>query len=96
MRKDNIREKQKLRRGVSTSVRTAMIGAIASFEENFGYLWGHDKDGELTPEEKKMDELWQKTRTEILDKGNKCLEIAVNHVNTCNIQGYRGFYDKLK
>lgn len=80
MHKNRVKDKQRLRRGVNISIKTAMVGAIASFEEKFGDLWGHGKE-ELTEEEKEWLELWQETRTEIFDKGNRCMQIANNHLN---------------
>jgi transcription termination factor Rho len=49
-------------------VETTMIGALASVEQNFGFLW--NAGGEMTPEQEKMYDLYQKIRSEILDKGN--------------------------
>jgi hypothetical protein len=77
-----MQDKNKLRRGVSISIRTAMVGAIAAFEEEFGELWGQNKQhNERTPEEKAMFQKWQGVRTEIFDKGNRCLNIAIGHLN---------------
>jgi len=45
-----------------------MIGALSSIEKHFGFLW--ISDGELTPEQKVMHEIYQKVREEVLDKGN--------------------------
>jgi hypothetical protein len=51
-------------------IQTTMIGALARIEESFGYLWGHDKDGELTNQEEKFADLWDFTRNQILNYGN--------------------------
>lgn len=58
--------------------QTTMIGALFKFEQNFGYLWGQDKDDEkLTQNEEKFRSKWEDTRNEILNNGNnqlrKCL-----------------------
>lgn len=81
MHKNKVRDKQQLRRGVNISIKTAMVGAIASFEEKFGELWGHNKEGPLTEDEQEWLELWQDVRTEIFDKGNRCIQIANNHLD---------------
>ena len=45
-----------------------MIGALSSIEENLGFLW--NSNGNLTEEQEKIYNLYQKIRSEILDKGN--------------------------
>lgn len=95
MQRNKIRDKQKLRRGVNISIRTAMVGAIAAFEENFGYLWGHGKE-KLTEGELEWLEIWQQTRTQIFDKGNKCLQAANNQLNHFNVQEQRFYQDFRK
>jgi hypothetical protein len=52
-------------------IQTTMIGALARMEQNFGFLWGHDKEGELTAEEEKFADIWDFARNEILNHGNK-------------------------
>ena len=42
------RSKRRLSKIVSTKLKTAFVGAIASAEDVFGFLCGH---GEVTPEE---------------------------------------------
>ena len=45
-----------------------MIGALSTIEEHFGFLW---ENSESSEEDKKiMRDLYQKIRSEILDKGN--------------------------
>lgn len=46
-------------------IQTTMIGSLSSIEEHFGFLWEGD-----TEEHKKMSELFQTIRSEVLDKGN--------------------------
>jgi hypothetical protein len=66
---------------ISTKIRTAFIGSIAHFEDSFGFLWGHGRDlGSLTDEEKQMRELWDQTRTSILNSGNNQLRAAQNEI----------------
>lgn len=49
-------------------VETTMIGALSSIEENLGFLWNSNTG--LTEEQEKIYNLYQKIRSEILDKGN--------------------------
>jgi transcription termination factor Rho len=49
-------------------VETTMIGALSSIEENLGFLWNSNSN--LTEEQEKIYNLYQKIRSEILDKGN--------------------------
>tara|TARA_B100000131_G_scaffold313101_1_gene348050 strand:+ start:915 stop:1274 length:360 start_codon:yes stop_codon:yes gene_type:complete len=61
--------KERLTKIVKKKIQTTMIGALSSIEENFGFLWTNE-DGELTNDQKIMKDLYQKVRSEILDKGN--------------------------
>jgi len=60
--------KDRLSKILRKKVETTMIGALSSLEKHFGFLW--TSDGDLTPEQKTMHELYQKVREEVLDKGN--------------------------
>jgi hypothetical protein len=67
--------------------QTTMIGAIYEFEENFGYLWGHEKDDEdLTKQEENFRLKWENTRNQILNNGNnqlrKCIKDLSDHGST--------------
>lgn len=46
-----------------------MIGALSSIEEHFAFLWGFNPK-DMTEDQKAMYEIYQKIRSEILDKGN--------------------------
>ena len=60
-------------------IQTTMIGAIARMERHFGHLWGQDKNEEdLTPEEEKFADMWDFTRNEILNHGNKQMREVVD------------------
>ena len=50
-------------------IQTTMIGALSSIEEHFGFLW-ESEDSSLNEQQKAMKELYNKVRSEILDKGN--------------------------
>lgn len=55
------RSKKRLKEVGQQKIKTTMIGAIASIEEHFGYLWEHDLE---------MKDIFDIVRSEILDKGN--------------------------
>jgi hypothetical protein len=61
--------KDRLSKILRKKVETTMIGAISSIEDHFAFLWTAE-DSEMTEEKKFMYELFQKVRSEILDKGN--------------------------
>ena len=50
-------------------IETTMIGSLSSIEEHFGFLWADDSP---YPEDVKSEmlDLYNKVRSEILDKGN--------------------------
>jgi hypothetical protein len=61
--------KNLLSKTLRKKVETTMIGALSSIEEHLSFLW--DSNGkEPTPEQQMMLDLYQKVRSEILDKGN--------------------------
>lgn len=55
--------------------QTTMIGAIARFENNFGYLWDNDSKQSLA-----MENLWEDTRNSILNNGNKQARAAMDDI----------------
>ena len=71
--------KKRLIKNVEKKFKTTMIGALACFEKYFGELWGHDED-ELNSEQLRYRELWEQTRTEILNNGNSQLRIAQEEI----------------
>jgi len=62
---------ESLRFYVEKRIQTTMIGALARIENTFGYLWGQDKQGELTREEEEFADAWDFLRNDILNYGNK-------------------------
>jgi hypothetical protein len=56
---------ERLRRIMKKKVQTTMIGAISSLENIFGFLWEDDSE-----DSQQMRELFDKFRSEVLDKGN--------------------------
>ena len=73
--------RRRLDKIVSTKIRTTFIGAIAAFEEEFGFLWGHGSDRELTDGQYNMRELWEKARTRVLNNGNNQIRAASNEID---------------
>ena len=61
--------KDRLSKILKKKIQTTMIGALSSIEENFGFLW-KSESGQLTKDQEIMKDLYQKVRSEILDKGN--------------------------
>jgi hypothetical protein len=47
-----------------------MSGALTSIEDHFSFLWTNENSAELSTEQKIMFDIFQKVRSEILDKGN--------------------------
>lgn len=69
--------KKRLLNSLDRKFKTTMIGALAQFEEAFGELWGHGKDqSKLTAQEEDARQLWDQTRTSILNNGNNQLRAA--------------------
>lgn len=66
---------------IKKRIQTTMIGALARFEENFGYLWGQDQEN-LNSEQIRNLDLWEKTRTEILDNGNNQIRGAISDMKS--------------
>lgn len=61
--------KEKLSKSLKKKIETTMIGALSSIEEHFGFLW--KTNGEpLTKDQEFIRSLYNKVRSEILDKGN--------------------------
>ena len=71
VREDKYRQdsKDRLSKIIKKKVETTMIGALSSIEQHFGFLW-ENKSGKLSAEQQAMYDLYQKVRSEILDKGN--------------------------
>ena len=62
--------KDRLSKILRKKIETTMIGALSSIEENFGFLWSNADNSPLTHEQEIMNDVYQKVRSEILDKGN--------------------------
>ena len=71
--------KKRLINNVDKKFKTTMIGSLAVFEKYFGALWGHG-DSSLTEEQKHFRQLWEDTRTDILNNGNTQMRIAQEEI----------------
>ena len=61
--------KHRLSKILRKKIETTMIGALSSIEEHFGFLWAEDSP-HSDEEKASMLDLYNKVRSEILDKGN--------------------------
>lgn len=77
--------KDRLNKIAEKKLRTAFIGALAKFEESFGFLWGHEQETELSPEQIQMAELWDHCRTEVLNNGNNQIRALKKEVDNQTI-----------
>lgn len=74
--------RKRLDKIVTTKMKTSFIGALAAFEEEFGFLWGQGvEECYLTEEQMNMRELWEKTRTVVLNNGNTQLRAVKNEIS---------------
>jgi hypothetical protein len=63
--------RDRLSKIIKKKIETTMIGAISSVEEHLGFLWGYNENqSNLNEDQKRLKELFQLVRSEILDKGN--------------------------
>lgn len=60
-----VESKDRLSKIMRKKIQTTMIGALSSIEENLGFLWDGDEE-----QHKLYKEIYDKIRSEILDKGN--------------------------
>lgn len=65
---------------ITKRFQTAIIGSLARFEDNFGYLWGHNSDKELTNKEQEFADMWDYVRTSILNHGNNQMREAIDEI----------------
>jgi hypothetical protein len=70
-REDKYRQdsRDRLSNILKKKIQTTMIGALSSVEDHFSFLW-NSGDGKMSQEQRMMHDLFQKVRSEILDKGN--------------------------
>ena len=70
-----------IKQEVKKKILTTTICSLARFEKYFGFLWGQNKD-HLTQQEEEMLDLWEETRNEILDLGNRQMRSVDNFTDT--------------
>ena len=68
--KYKVNSKDRLFKIASKKIKTTMIGALSTLEENLGFLWGHETDEDISPEQQHMKTIFEQVRSDILDKGN--------------------------
>lgn len=68
---------------ISKRLETTMIGCLARFESSFGDLWGYNQnyDQPLTANQEKFQDLWEYTRTSILNHGNNQIRAGIEDLN---------------
>jgi len=86
----NDNAKKRLMNIMSGKFKTTVIGSLATFEDHFGYLWGHGKDEEeLNEDELYFRNIWADAREELLDKGNHNARVAQNEISQYTISSNR-------
>ena len=81
--------KERLCRILKKKIQTTMIGALSTVEEHFGFLWDSpevDQNQKLA-----MKELYNKLRSDILDKGNhqaRNIDVELSHYDV-NLQKHQ-------
>ena len=78
MKKNNSRKS--IVHQISKRFQTTIIGSLARFEDHFGYLWGHNSDKPLTDRQKEFLDLWEYTRTSILNHGNNQMRDSIDEI----------------
>ena len=68
--KYKVNSKDRLFKIASKKIKTTMIGALSTLEKNLGFLWGHESDEDISPEQQHMKTIFEQVRSDILDKGN--------------------------
>ena len=63
--------RDKLFKAAKKKIQPTMIGSLSTLESSFGFLWGFEAEEEdRTPEQKKLFEIYEEARAQILDRGN--------------------------
>lgn len=68
--KYRVESKDKLAKILKKKIQTTMIGSLSTIEENFGFLWTNEDGAPLTKDQEMMKNIYNKIRSEILDRGN--------------------------
>ena len=86
------KSKDKLTSSLQKKIRTTMIGSLSSIEEYLGFLWGHDSNAPLTPQQEEYKNIYENLRTEILDKGNLQIKEVVVELSNYDVNHTRYKY----
>jgi len=85
--KQQLFAQQRLEKNLSKKIQTTMSGALESFENGFGDLWGIDLDeNTLDPEQARLSEIWEDVRSEILNRGNMQIRAAKDEISEYNTE----------
>lgn len=83
---DFCRESKKmLSDAVEKNMKSVMIGSLAAIEEELGFLWSHNENTELSPEQVIVKQKFQQARTKILDNGNKYIRQSKEELDKYSI-----------
>ena len=82
--------KDRLKEEIRKNITTTMIGALASIEDKLGFLWE-----ERTPKSDEYYELFEQLRTEILDKGNDQIKLAIRNLDKYEVE-YRKYFTQFR
>ena len=95
--KKKLYAKQRLETNITKKIRTTMIGALASFEDAFGDLWGIDLSyEELSEEQIQFRDVWDEVRTDILNKGNMQIRAAQDELSEYDAEWHRPRIDFIR
>jgi len=81
--------KDRLSKILKKKIETTMIGALSSIEENLGFLWKAEDGEKQTKDQILMNGLYQKIRSEILDKGNAQARNIDSELNQYDVKWLR-------
>lgn len=80
--------KERLKKILTTKIRTTMIAALDTFEKKFGELWNHGSRAQ-TQQEQMLREIYEETRKHILDVGNDQIRNMEKELEDYNIKWKR-------
>lgn len=81
--------KSQLKKKIKCSIETGSIGALATFEELFGEIFGHGKKyEELSEDQRDWRETWLDAREEILRRCANGVRLSIQEIDRCDIKNY--------
>lgn len=82
--------KERLTKIAKKKVLTTAVGCLSVVEKYLGFLWGHNEDRELTPEEQQLrDIFYDKVREEIFNVGNNQMRNIQTEIEQYDIEWKR-------